>query len=358
MTPPAIPPDRPYERGGTVSGFGNPFAPDWGHAVLRLLDAVAEEHGWEVRHSSASRRSESRYVEYRRGSEAVSVRVSGHPIDAWMDTRTATGEREHPDRFNLLPIYGRFEGRSVKEAVERLAQPPLRESFVPREDTLRDDAPDYPVGTRRRGKEGYVDTLEEVPWDAVDFNPANRIYTDRVRRYVQRPGDPRSQLESLARRLRRLLPVLLLLLLPPACALNVTRFHERIVDLVTGKPTYKANCLTLTMATAGSKMQEGTGTVRYEGNDFKLNMGGDATGLQAGGEPVEVLKNLNGLSSLADTILNSPVFNAPKAAPLVGELHLQNPWATGSASGGSALTKAIAATVAPKLKLNLKGLLP
>lgn len=66
----------------------------------------------------------------------------------------------------------------------RLAQSGL----LSRVETLENDQHTYPIGTRRIGTEGYIDTIVEVPIESIQLESSNRIYPRVVDQYTEDPG--------------------------------------------------------------------------------------------------------------------------------------------------------------------------
>jgi hypothetical protein len=103
-----------------------------------------------------------------------------------------------------------------------------------------------------------------------------------------------------------LFPVLLVCLLAAGCATNRASFSEKLYDGDTGLPTSETTFSTTVMATAGSRVSEGAGSMSYSGKDWKLDVGGSAQGLKAAGDPAQLLQTLTLLAPVLLPLLQPP----------------------------------------------------
>jgi hypothetical protein len=76
---------------------------------------------------------------------------------------------------------------------------------------------------------------------------------------------------------------LLILLLCCGCAFNGARFSEKLYDS-NGMVTSKTNFITVVGSTFGSTLLEGAGSISYKTNDWQLDVGQNAQGMQSGGD--------------------------------------------------------------------------
>lgn len=64
-----------------------------------------------------------------------------------------------------------------------------KDEFIPRIETIGKDQSLYPVGTRRIGEEGYVDTAIELSIDEINLQPENTINIETVEKYKETPSN-------------------------------------------------------------------------------------------------------------------------------------------------------------------------
>lgn len=86
---------------------------------------------------------------------------------------------------------------------------------------------------------------------------------------------------------------LILALLCAGCALNRASLTETLLDPATGQATSRTRVETTVLTVAGSKAADGAGKVTYEATRsgaWKLEVGQSAHGLEAGGEPADVIR--------------------------------------------------------------------
>jgi hypothetical protein len=124
--------------------------------------------------------------------------------------------------------------------------------------------------------------------------------------------------------LRRLFPVLLVCLLA-GCATNRATFTEKLYDPETGNPTSDTTFSTNVTATVGSKVNEGAGSMSYQGKDWKLDVGGSANGLKAAGDPTQMLGYITQFMQGMATLFKQP---APAPTQTQTDLTLTLPEAT------------------------------
>lgn len=82
------------------------------------------------------------------------------------------------------------------------------------------------------------------------------------------------------------------------CVTNGATFSEKLADAKTGVVTSDTTIKVRATATWGSELKEGMGDVSYKGtgkNPWVLTVGQSAKGLQAGGDPVQMFKEVRGL---------------------------------------------------------------
>jgi hypothetical protein len=108
--------------------------------------------------------------------------------------------------------------------------------------------------------------------------------------------------------MRPLLSLLCLAVLA-GCATSRATFREVLAD---GSST---EFETTVRATLGSRLQEGAGDMDYTGADWRLRVGQSATGLQAGGDPVELLRELTASVRVLAPFLQQPAAPPEPASP-------------------------------------------
>jgi hypothetical protein len=119
-------------------------------------------------------------------------------------------------------------------------------------------------------------------------------------------------------------PVLLVCLLV-GCATNRATFTEKLYDPETGNPTSDTTFSTNVTATVGSKVNEGAGSMSYQGKDWKLDVGGSANGLKAAGDPTQMLGYITQFMQGMATLFKQP---APAPTQTQTDVNLTLPEAT------------------------------